>query len=254
MTDNLILESAEPFFLPGNETGCVLVHGFTGTPKEMLWMGENLNQKRGFTVMGVRLSGHATQPTDMMRTRWWDWLACVEDGLNYLDGMVKRKVVVGLSMGGVLTLLAAARYPIQAAICMSAPSHLPDDWRLRFLRQLALFQKEVEKGPPDWQSEEAAQGHVSYPRYPTRSLAELNDLLKVTRKSVSKITAPVLLMQGARDTGIPKNSIETWYREVGAEVKRMVWMPNSGHVITREPDRETVFDLATDFILSTTGG
>jgi len=49
---------AEPFFLSGSRCGCLLVHGFTGTPKEMRWMGENLHSQ-GYTVLGIRLSGHA---------------------------------------------------------------------------------------------------------------------------------------------------------------------------------------------------
>jgi carboxylesterase len=248
MTNNLIIQTAEPFFLPGGKTGCLLVHGFTGTPKEMRWMGDYLNKEKGFTVLGVRLSGHATTIKDMMRARWWDWLACVEDGLHLLDNTAEKKVVIGLSMGGALTLLATARYPVQATVCMSAPSHLPSDWRIRFLRQLAWVKKEVDKGAPDWQSEEAANGHVSYKRYPTRSLAELNDLLRETHRAAPKITTPVLLMQGKKDTGIPADSMDTWYREVGSEIKRMVWMPNSGHIITREPDRFTVYDLAAEFI------
>ena len=47
-----IIKTAEPFFLPGNgknsRIGCLLIHGFTGTPKEMRWMGEYLN-KKGFS-------------------------------------------------------------------------------------------------------------------------------------------------------------------------------------------------------------
>jgi len=47
----MIIPTAEPFFLPGNRVGCLLVHGFTGAPKEMRWMGEFLNQQ-GYTVLG----------------------------------------------------------------------------------------------------------------------------------------------------------------------------------------------------------
>jgi hypothetical protein len=51
--------STEPFYFPGNEIGCLLIHGFTGTPKEMRWMGEYL-ARQGYSVLGVRLAGHAT--------------------------------------------------------------------------------------------------------------------------------------------------------------------------------------------------
>ena len=69
-----IIPTAEPFFFPGDRTGCLLVHGFTGTPKEMRWLGEYLADL-GFSALGVRLVGHATQVEDLIRTCWRDWLA-----------------------------------------------------------------------------------------------------------------------------------------------------------------------------------
>ena len=50
----MIIPTAEPFFFPGNRIGCLLVHGFTGAPKEMRWMGEYLNQQ-GYTVGRIGL-------------------------------------------------------------------------------------------------------------------------------------------------------------------------------------------------------
>ena len=52
-------------------------------------MGEYLNQQ-GYTCLGVRLAGHATNPEDMIRARWTDWTASVEDGYNLLRGAVDR--------------------------------------------------------------------------------------------------------------------------------------------------------------------
>jgi len=45
----MLIPTAEPFFYPGNETGCLLIHGFTGAPKEMRWLGEYLTGK-GYNV------------------------------------------------------------------------------------------------------------------------------------------------------------------------------------------------------------
>ena len=79
MLSPIIIPTTEPFFFPGGATGCLMVHGFTGTPKEMRWLGEYLAGK-GHSVLGVRLAAHATRPNDMIRARWHDWLASVEDG------------------------------------------------------------------------------------------------------------------------------------------------------------------------------
>ena len=55
----MILQGAEPFFLPGSgKSGVLLIHGFTGTPAEMVLLGEYL-QQQGYSVLAVRLCGHA---------------------------------------------------------------------------------------------------------------------------------------------------------------------------------------------------
>ena len=111
-----IIPTAEPFFFPGQgnnaRIGCLLTHGFTGTPKEMRWLGETLNQQ-GFTVCGIRLNGHATLLKDMVRSRWWDWLLTVEDGYNLLRSCTDQVFLLGLSMGGILSLTAAASFSVR---------------------------------------------------------------------------------------------------------------------------------------------
>ena len=109
----MIIPTAEPFFFPGNQIGCLLVHGFTGSPKEMRWMGEYLGNL-GYTVLGVRLAGHATRPEDMMRMQWQDWLASVEDGYFLLKNCVDQVFIIGLSMGGILSLTFSSQHPFLA--------------------------------------------------------------------------------------------------------------------------------------------
>ena len=81
-----LIPTAEPFFFIGDSSkpACLLIHGFTGTPKEMRWMGEYLNQQ-GYTCLAVRLAGHATNPEDMIRSRYTDWIASVEDSYHLCE-------------------------------------------------------------------------------------------------------------------------------------------------------------------------
>src|SRR5688500_19385956 len=94
-----VIPTAEPFFLLGDSAkpACLLIHGFTGAPKEMRWMGEYLNSQ-GLTCLGVRLHGHATDPEYIVRSRWTDWTAYVEDCYHLLRGIVGRGFLVELSM------------------------------------------------------------------------------------------------------------------------------------------------------------
>lgn len=244
-----LMTGGDPFFLPGGKCGCLLVHGFTGAPNEMRWLGEDLHQ-RGHTVLGVRLSGHATRPQDMTRARWWDWLACVEDGWHLLRSSAQEIVVIGLSLGGVLGLTFASEFPVAGVAALATPHHLPPDPRLPFIKPLSLIQPFIQKGPADWRALSSATGHVCYPVDPTRAYAEVRDLLRVMRQGLSKINAPALLVYSKDDKTIQvkERHAEQIFAGLGSQRKEIVWLETSGHVITRDVSREIVFQAVGEFV------
>lgn len=247
------IDTAEPFFLPGNRTGILLVHGFTGTPKEMRWMGEYLNRELGFTCLGVRLAGHATIPEDMIASHWTDWTASVEDGFHLLSGSVDRIFLVGLSMGGALSLLMSARLEVSGVVVMSTPYKLPDDPRLRHIEWISkivpFMPKSDEEPGASWFDKEAWKDHVSYPQNPVRSIGELNKLLGEMRAALPKVNVPVLLIHSYDDKYVPPESLEMIYADLtSASDKTKLYVTGSGHVVTRDMARHQVFEIARDFI------
>jgi carboxylesterase len=245
-----LIPTAEPFFFPGGPVGCLLVHGFTGSPKEMRWMGEYLSQQ-GYTVLGIRLAAHATHPEDMLRARWQDWFACVEDGWHMISKLCQHTFLAGLSMGGALCLLAGAQLPAAGVIAMSTPYDIPKDPRLPYIKVLHWLQPSVAKGPPDWHNPQAALDHVDYPYYPTRSIIELRLLLAEMRANLYRVKIPVLLVHSRQDNSVLPDNMLAIYNALGTERKSMLWVDDSNHVITREPERLKIFQAAQDFIQQT---
>jgi carboxylesterase len=243
----MIIPTAEPFYFPGNRIGCLLVHGFTGAPKEMRWMGEYLGEQ-GYTVMGIRLAGHATRIEDMMRMQWQDWLTSVEDGYCLLQGCVDQVFLIGLSMGGILSLLFASEHSVAGVVAMSTPYALPDDPRLPFLNILSGLMPEVKKGASDWHNKEAGIDHVEYPNFPTRGLIQLRSLLSELRSALPLVRVPVLIIHSKQDGSVAPHQAEQILAALGSHDKQIFWVENSGHVIPREPDRHLAFTKADEFI------
>lgn len=251
MKKPFIIPGAEPFFSPGGKTGCLLVHGFTGTPKEMRLMGNFLN-KEGFTVMGIRLAGHATNPLDMVRTRWPDWLASVEDGFNYLRNSCDSLFAVGLSLGGILSLMAASYLEFEGVIAISTPYSLPKDWRLKIAKPLSLVVPFVDKGKSETRDVDQAKEHIDYPQYPTRSIAEMRNLIQIFHTQLPKVNKPVLLINSRADKTVPLSHMEKIASQLKNAAVTKFLVEKSGHVITEDIERKTVFERVNQFIKENT--
>jgi carboxylesterase len=184
----------------------------------------------------------------MLRVRWQDWLTAVEDGWDLLHGTTRQIFLVGLSMGGVLSLLFASRQPVAGLIAISTPYELPRDWRLPYIKILCWLQPNIAKGPPDWRNLEAARDHIDYPAYPTRAIIQLRDLLIEMRAALPQVKAPALLVHSRQDTGVVPANLQKIYDHLGSAEKRVLWVENCGHVVTREPERLRVFEESLAFI------
>ena len=215
-------------------------------------MGEYLH-RQGYTCLGIRLAGHATQPEDMIRSRWTDWTASVEDGHNLLCGLTDDIFLIGLSMGGILALLMSTRLSVKGVIAMSTPSQLPTDYPLWFLQFMSLFLKyrpKTKEAPGSgWFDKAAYQEHIAYSQNPVRSAAELKKLTLAMGAALSRVTVPVLLMHSKDERYVTLENMETIYAGlVNVPDKTKLYITGSGHVLPRDASREQVFQATVEFI------
>jgi carboxylesterase len=247
----IIIPSAEPFYIPGNRTGCLLVHGFTGTPKEMRPMGVHLNAQ-GYSVLGVRLFGHATRIEDMNRAHWRDWVSCVEDGWHMLRNVADQIFIMGLSMGGVLSLYFGARFPVAGIVAMASPYEIPfNDIRKLLVpagKFLPLVMPYYTKIGEEWVNPEMEAQHINYDRNPVKAGLQAIKMMAEMRRGLPTISAPVLLMHSDMDKTVPFDHMQKIYDALGCEDKTMIPVHDSIHPITVDGDRQLVFQQAADFV------
>lgn len=243
----LIVPGGEPFYLPGNAVGCLLLHGFTSMPEEMRWLGDDL-AARGYTVSGVRLAGHGTRPSDLARTRWQDWLVSVEAGLARIEGEAAQKIIIGQSMGGMIGLVAASRYPIAGLVALSTPYaefSLRERLGFHLGRWLRVTRRKAEPHPVYGVRKEAA--YPAYAEFPVKILLEVVSLQNMMAASLAQIKVPVLLIQSRADV-IPADSLTAIYAGLATAVKKQIWLDDFDHSLVRDPKRQHVFDLIAAFI------
>lgn len=227
--------------------GCLLVHGFLGSPLEMVPLADDLAAE-GWTVATVRLAGHGTSPADLARMTWQDWARSAATDYAVLRDRCSRVALVGLSMGGALSLYLAARVHPAAVVAISTPIRVRPVMAKASLvtaRLLPYAPIVMRVGPP----EVAMRRYRSpYRRIPLRSVAEVVAMLAAMRESLPRVRAPALIVQGRRDWVIPKDSAGELRRGLIHGHARVLWLPRSGHVATLDRDRKVVAAAVSEFL------
>ena len=243
----MIILGAEPFFLQGGSHGILLIHGFTGNPAEMLLLGKYLHSKN-FTVLGVRLAGHATSERDLIRTTKEDWLNSVLDGFSILNNCCDKISVVGVSMGGLLALNLSAMRKINKLVTMAAPIFIDESRGLEMLPPREESRDKFVKRPPRELKNVPPAVNRVYRHMPLISVHELMDLIEETKKNLPKVEAPTLIMHGKGDHTAKPSSAEYIFQNIKSAQKEIKWIENMGHLLPLKDGRELVFENTSNFL------
>ncbi|HSD11335.1 MAG TPA: alpha/beta fold hydrolase [Candidatus Binatia bacterium] len=249
-------ERVRAFAFEGGTIGCLLLHGFTGTPCEMRPLGQRLAE-RGYTVCAPLLPGHGTRVEDLAPTTWKDWYATALASWEELTAKTSVRVVAGLSMGALLALhLAHARPAEVCAVAALAPALQLASQRsaeialwLRWLpRRLAIVPKRNSKLPGIGRSTPA------YDEIPLRSLASMIVLQRRVRSELPEITAPTLIVEGGRDDTVSQDAGAAIESALGSPIKSRIRFPMSGHILTEDVEANAVITAIESFFEAVLAG
>ena len=151
-------------------------------------------------------------------------------------------------MGADLALHLASHFPVAGVISMAAPIKI-FDFRfngIAFFRFLQWRTSNLTGGILDPQS----PPHQTYPYVATKSLYELKKLMDHVREDLPYVTAPVLVVHGRKDSMVPPANGELVYQAVGSNLKHLLYLDRSDHVVPMDFDKQVLYEKAFRFIQS----
>jgi carboxylesterase len=241
------MPGAEPYSAPGDARGALVLHGFTGNPQSMRGLALALADA-GFTVEMPLLPGHGTDIADMLPTTWTDWSEAAEAAYAGLASRCDSVVVVGLSMGGTLSVWLAERHPEIAALALVNPLVSPPD-----ADTVGFIQAMIDNGDevaPGIGSDIALEGAVesAYPGLPLRAALSLFAAAAEVEASLSSVTCPVLVFTSVQDHVVDPASSDILAAGVKGPVER-VSLERSFHVATLDYDKDEIESRTVAFVV-----
>lgn len=244
-----LMSGADPMSVEGSPIGVLVLHGFTGNPQSMRPLAEAYAEA-GYSVEMPLLRGHGTVIDDMIPTRWEDWSADAEAAYERLAARTEKVVVVGLSMGGSLTLWLASRHPeILGIVCVNPAIDAAEE----VVDVLRAMIEEGETIIPGIGSDIAKPdvAESAYPGTPLAPVVSMFEAITALRPNLNKVTAPLLLFTSPEDHVVPPNDSDIVAEAVSGTVER-VTCERSYHVATLDYDSELIIERSLAFISTVT--
>jgi len=242
------------------DIGCLLLHGLTGEPFEMLPLAEQL-ENLGCQVATPMLPGHGQTPEVLNRTGFEDWIGAALDEFDALCARCRRVYVMGLSMGGSLALRIATLRDPAGLVTIAAPVFLykffpwrGKDRRLPLVPLLKHVRPLWPAPPSNPEAREIAPWKGCEGAACLRALDSFMKGLRPLRRDLGRITAPILAVHCPDDRTAPSENAWEIIRNVSSTYRRLALLPveeqvTRRHVLTTHVEtRDEVARLVLEFL------
>ncbi len=244
----------EEFTLGDGASACLLIHGLGCGPIQMRELAENLCSW-GFTARGILLPGHCVDTSDIARSPLHEWEEKVASEYFQLKSKHHKVVVIGFSLGAVLALQLAIKYPVESIIVMGTPiylirRYLPINGLIRISK---MFLEKVKTRPRTcYMKSKSYTGYLRLPidtHYSLKTLHEIKQITKTIKLGLKDIKAPVLIIHSKSDRIAAPDSAKYVFQHIGAAYKRSVWLERSHHLVMYDEEKDVVFNAIKEFLL-----
>ncbi|MCT6925510.1 MULTISPECIES: alpha/beta fold hydrolase [Bacillales] len=224
--------------------GILLLHGFSGGPYEIEPLTAHIRQHMECDIVTPTYCGHGEE-LSMRGYKAQHWLMDAELAYRQLAKRVDEVTVIGFSMGGVIALYLAKRYPVKKLVLLSAAiKYMSPGQMLMDLREMAG---------------EAVRGHLKnhelFQRYerklmsvPLSSVVEFMRIVKKVEPYIEHIAVPTYIIQGEKDGIVPHMAARFLYDTIQAKEKHLFLSANGKHHICFSDDCEEWFCEVLEFL------
>jgi carboxylesterase len=216
----------------GATEAVLLLHGFTGIPRELSTLGDALAGK-GYACFAPRYPGHGTDRADFYATGAEDWLRRAIDSYLELRSEYETVHVLGHSMGGLIATIVAATFNVPRLVLLAPAFMLTGQVGVSLSPLISVFtpiirrkRENVETDPVRkelfaeyWKDDLVAEA------------AQLRRLQKAARRDILRVHSKILLLMGGKDD-VVSASVAPYLekRAIGAASFESKMIAEGGHI------------------------
>ncbi len=235
--------------------GVLLLHSLFSTNLEMESFANYLKDQ-GLKTSTPLLPGHGTNPEDLEKYKYKDWIDAADLALKDLNSHCQVTFVIGQVTSAALALYLASFHPELLGI-VTLSGLLTLTRRQTILKHAHMFLPRM----IPWASEESDLEYSenslaimkkikAYERVPKQALFEINELLRKTRKRLKLINQPIYIMYASLSQNVDPRNSQIIFNGVNSPKKKLLSLERGGGIMSLDEGRHIVFREATSFFWS----
>ena len=236
--------------------GVLIIHGFASSLDSVREVEPPLKSLGLPTSMPVLRGHNQSSPEALRGVKWHDWMADAEAALRSLMEEAEKIIIVGHSMGGLAALNLAADHIdsvdslvlVAAAVQLANP--LASGRPLHFLAPLVIRLFKKWSLPPVFADKALARYDTNYHWAPMDAIASFLEFSDFTRKMLTDVRAPALIMQSRKDTTVAAESAEMIYKRISTPEaqKRIMWFEQTEHEMFHDCEKDAVVAAVVEYV------
>lgn len=229
--------------------GCLLIHGFTGSPEELRPLAEYLHEHTDWQIHTPTLPGHG-EGESMSTSTWRLWLEFIEKEYLLLQDRCTEIYVIGFSMGGMIAAYLASKYSVSKLVLLSAavfclhPKMMIQEVKEAFMEPL--------KGQKSSSTMERYKYKIK--QTPLRAVYHFRRLVWHVKPRLRHITSPILIVQGEKDMLVQPRSATYIYQHVHSSIKELFYLGESKHIVCHDCEQKQLFEKVENFLFDDVSG
>ena len=227
--------------------GVLILHGFTGSLDTVRGLVPTV-ERLGLPYRMPTLRGHGTRYEDLDGVTARDWYEDAEAALTELLGEAERVVVVGLSMGGLVTLNLAMEHGDRLAGIVVVGTFLRCANPLSALTPLLKLFVPYWDNPNSFADPELGKACTNYKKFPTATFARLQNYANEIERRLGEVKVPALILHSRKDATAHPITATVLQERLGSAEKRVVWFERSGHEMLQDREAAEVVRVIGEYL------
>ena len=230
----------------------IFIHGIVEGPGQFLRLME-VTYNSGYSAASLLLPGHGGSGRDFAQSSGKKWIKHVSTQVAHFKKEYKKIILVGHSMGTLLSIITFVDDPKQiiGIVAIDSPLHV---WvtKRAIINNLKIgFSRKISENDPAYallQASSVAPCFILAYLLWIHTIIDLFRLIHKTRKCLHHISIPILVFHADKDELVSSSSIKVFKQKVSPKHLQVIRLPESTHFIYKGIDWKTLQNAYCQFL------